>query len=88
VVDVRLPKEFQSAHMPGAIINPLGGLRQSLPRQVKDKHRVLLVHCLSGGRCDIAKQHLKTLGHANMFNLGSRARARQMINGSQDQKCV
>lgn len=88
VIDVRSPEEFRSGHVPGAINIPLGELRESLPRQVKDQQQVLLVHCLSGGRSAIAKLQLKSLGYANVFNLGSLARARQIVNGSQDRKRV
>lgn len=79
VVDVRSPEEFRSGHVPGAINISLGELRESLPRQVKDKQQVLLVHCLSGGRSAIVKQQLKGMGYANVFNLGSFARAQQII---------
>lgn len=79
VIDVRSPEEFRSERVPGAINIPLGELRASLPRQVKDKNQVLLLHCLSGGRSAIARQQLKALGYANVFNLGSLVRARKVV---------
>ena len=80
VIDVRSPEEFRSAQVPGAINIPLGELRESLPRRVKDQNQVLLVHCLSGGRSGIAKQQLKGMGYANVFNLGSLSRARMICD--------
>ena len=79
VIDVRSPGEFQSGHVPNAMNIPLGELRERLPQQVKDKNQPLLVHCLSGGRSTIAQRQLKGLGYANVFNLGSLARARQIV---------
>jgi rhodanese-related sulfurtransferase len=82
VIDVRSPEEFRSDRVPGAINIPLGELRGSLSRQVKDKQQVLLVHCLSGSRSAIAKWQLKGLGYANVFNLGPLARAHQIVAGA------
>ncbi|MFO1511845.1 MAG: rhodanese-like domain-containing protein [Verrucomicrobiota bacterium] len=83
VIDVRSPGEFHSGHVPAAINIPLGELRESLPRRVPDKRQTLLVHCLSGGRSAIARQQLKRLGYANVFNLGSLARAKTIVNATQ-----
>ena len=80
VIDVRSPEEFRSGQVPGAINIPLGELRESLPRRVKDTNQVLLVHCLSGGRSGIAKQQLKGMGYPNVFNLGSLSRARMICD--------
>ena len=80
VIDVRSPEEFRNGQVPGAINLPLGDLRESLPRRVKDQNQVLLVHCLSGGRSGIAKQQIKGMGYSNVFNLGSLARARMICD--------
>lgn len=82
VIDVRSPKEFRSGSVSNALNIPLGELRESLPRRVEDKNRVLLLHCLSGGRSGIAKQQIKGMGYRNVFNLGSYDRARQIVNAS------
>jgi phage shock protein E len=81
VIDVRSPEEFRSGHVPNAVNIPLGELRESLPRRVKDKSQVLLLHCLSGGRSGIARQQIKGMGYQNVFNLGSYGRARQIVGG-------
>ena len=82
VIDVRSPEEFRSGHVPDAINLPLGELRESLPRRVKDKNQVLLLHCLSGGRSGIAKGQARGLGYANTFNLGSYARAEKIVRSA------
>jgi len=79
VIDVRSPEEFRSGHVPNAVNIPLDELRESLPRRVKDKSQVLLLHCLSGGRSGIAKQQIKGMRYQNVFNLGSYGRARQIV---------
>jgi rhodanese-related sulfurtransferase len=81
VIDVRSPEEFRSGHVPNAVNIPLGELRESLPRRVKDKSQVLLLHCLSGGRSGIAQQQIKGMRYQNVFNLGSYGRARQIVGG-------
>ncbi len=79
VVDVRSPEEFRHGSIPGAINIPLGKLREQLPRCVRDENQSILVHCLSGGRSAIAQRQLKALGYANVFNLGSLARAWRIV---------
>jgi phage shock protein E len=80
VMDVRSPAEFASGHLPGAINIPLAELDTALPRRVKDKNQVLLLHCQSGMRSGVAAKKMKLLGYANSFNLGSYSRAAQLVN--------
>ena len=81
VVDVRDAGEYRGGHLPNAVNIPLGELQRSLPRHVKDKNQVLLLHCLSGARSGIAKRQLKNMGHQNVFNLGSYGRAEKIVSG-------
>ena len=81
VIDVRSSGEFNSGHLPAAINIPLGEIETALPRQMKDKSLVLLLHCLSGGCSGIAKRQLKGMGYSKVYNLGSYGRARQIVQG-------
>ncbi|HEU5395761.1 MAG TPA: rhodanese-like domain-containing protein [Verrucomicrobiae bacterium] len=81
VIDVRSPDEFQSGHLRQALNLPLDDLAASAPGRLKDKNQVLLLHCLSGMRSGMAQRKLQALGYANVFNLGSLARARQICGG-------
>ena len=81
---MRSPEEYRGGHVPDAINLPLGELRENLPRRVKDKNQVLLLHCLSGGRSGIARQQLRRLGYPNAFNLGSYARAEKVVGAARD----
>ena len=82
VIDVRSPEEFRGGHLPNAVNIPLADLREVLARRVKDKRQVLLLHCLSGGRSAIAQQQARSFGYANVFNLGSLARARRIAENA------
>ena len=80
VVDVRSVQEFRAGHLANAVNIPLDELQNSLPRHVSDKNRVLLLHCLSGTRSGIARRALKSMGYANVFNLGSYGRAKSILS--------
>ena len=81
VIDVRSPGEFASGHLPNAINIPLPEIETAVPRRVKDKNKVLLLHCQSGMRSGVASKKLKRLGYANTFNLGSYGRASHLVSG-------
>ena len=82
VIDVRSPEEFRADQVTGAINIPLNELAERLPRAVKDKNQVILLHCLSGGRSAMAKRQALRLGYTNAFNLGSLARARSVVQSA------
>ncbi len=50
VVDVREIGEYRGGHLSQAVNIPLGELRNTFHRHVKDKQQVLLLHCFSGAR--------------------------------------
>jgi phage shock protein E len=79
VIDVRSPGEFNSGNLARAINIPLDEIDSALPRRVKDKSQALLLHCQSGMRSSMAKKKLNALGYARAFNLGSYARAAQIV---------
>ena len=79
VVDVRTPAEFRTRHLPEALNIPLDSLLDAAPRQIPDKQRPILLHCLSGTRSGIARSKLKALGYQSVFNLGSLGRAQRIV---------
>ena len=83
VIDVRSPSEYASGHLSGTINIPLGDLSARVGTVCPDKNRVLLLHCLSGGRSAIALGTLKSLGYSNARNLGSYSRAESILVGVQ-----
>ena len=81
VIDVRTAGEFRAGHLPQAVNIDLAELRAELPRLVPDRNRVLLLHCLSGGRSALGTRVARSLGYAQVFNLGSLGRARRIVAG-------
>lgn len=81
VIDVRSHGEYSSGHLPNAINLPLQEIETALPRQVRDKDQVLLLHCQSGMRSGMARKTLRRLGYTKAFNLGSYGRAAQIVSG-------
>ena len=79
VIDVRSQAEFNSGHLPKAINIPLDTIETALPRRVKDKNCVLLLHCQSGMRSGVASKKLQRLGYVRAFNLGSYSRAAKLV---------
>jgi rhodanese-related sulfurtransferase len=49
------------------------------PSLLRDKNKVLLLHCSSGVRSRMAKKKLEELGYKSVFNLGSYDRAAKII---------
>jgi phage shock protein E len=80
VIDVRTPSEFSSGHLPSAINLPLDQIETALPRRVKDKSQVLLLHCQSGMRSGVAQKKMKALGYSNAYNMGSYGRAAEIVS--------
>ncbi len=82
VIDVRSVGEFNSGHLAKAINVPLDEVETAVPKRVKDKSQVLLLHCASGMRSGMAKSKLQGMGYTNAFNLGGYGRAESILNQS------
>ncbi len=79
VIDARSRSEFNAGHLAEALNVPLDELEALAPQIAKDKTQALLLHCQSGMRSGVAAQKLKGMGYANVFNLGSLSRAREIV---------
>lgn len=79
LIDVRSPAEFKSGHLPRAINMPLNELDTCVPQLAQNKDLILLLHCKTGLRSELAAQRLKRQGYVKAFNLGSYARAARLI---------
>jgi rhodanese-related sulfurtransferase len=51
------------------------------PSEIRDKNKVLLLHCSTGVRSGLAKKRLEELGYKNVFNVGSYERASNILMG-------
>jgi len=79
VIDVRSPGEYNSGHLAKAVNIPLCDIETALPKLVKDKNQVVLLHCASGMRSGMAKSKLIGMGYTNAFNLGGYGRAESIL---------
>jgi phage shock protein E len=79
VIDVRTPGEYGSGHLPKVINIPVEQIATEIPRRIPDKEKPILLHCQSGMRSATAQRHLRALGYTRAFNLGSYARAAQIV---------
>ena len=80
VIDVRSPSEFDSGHLIQAYNMPLDRIEVLVAGTIKDKNKVLLLHCASGIRSSMAKKRLLEIGYKNVFNLGSYSRAEKIVS--------
>ena len=81
VIDVRSAQEFDSGHILQAYNMPLDRVDVLVPSAVKDKNKVLLLHCSTGVRSGLAKKKLEEIGYKNVFNLGGYERAGKIVMG-------
>jgi rhodanese-related sulfurtransferase len=78
VIDVRSPPEFAEKHLDGVLNFPLETLQNNLDALPKG---VLLLHCKSGMRSNMAMNLLKKNGREEVHNLGNFARAKKILAG-------
>lgn len=69
-VDVREPDEYAGGHIPGALLLPLGQVRDRAPGLLPDPAAPLLVYCRTGRRSEAAGLQLQAMGYTNVKNLG------------------
>lgn len=69
LIDVREPREWETARIEGARLVPLGTLEASLDALAAWKERPVVVHCHKGGRSAKACQTLAAAGFRDVWNL-------------------
>jgi rhodanese-related sulfurtransferase/rubrerythrin len=67
IIDVRQPKEYEEAHIPGAILIPLNEIQRRIDEIDKERHTI--VYCRSGSRSSAACQLLGENQVAHALNL-------------------
>lgn len=71
VLDVREQSEYDSGHIPGAVLLPVGTINQERAAAViPDKDTVVLVYCRSGNRSKTASAALAELGYTQIYEFG------------------
>ena len=71
LLDVREQHEYDSGHIPGAVLLPVGTITEDTAAAVIDElDTVVLVYCRSGNRSKTASQALVDLGYTNIYEFG------------------
>lgn len=71
ILDVREQEEFDSGHILGAVLLPVGTITKDTAAAVlPEKDSVVLVYCRSGNRSKTASQALADLGYTNIYEFG------------------
>ena len=71
ILDVREQHEYDSGHIPGAVLLPVGTITEDTAAAVIDElDTVVLVYCRSGNRSKAASQALVDLGYTNVYEFG------------------
>ena len=71
VLDVREQSEYDSGHIPGAILLPVGSIdEETAAAVIPEKDSTVLVYCRSGNRSKTASSTLAGLGYTNIYEFG------------------
>ena len=70
ILDTREQDEFDSGHIPGAILIPYTEIENKAEEMLPDKDKLILVYCRSGRRSKIAAESLAKLGYTNIKEFG------------------
>ena len=71
VLDVREQDEYDSGHIPGAVLLPVGTINEDTAAAViPEKGSTVLVYCRSGNRSKTASSILAELGYTHVYEFG------------------
>ena len=71
ILDVREQDEYDSSHIPGAVLLPVGTIDETTAAEViPGKDVTVLVYCRSGNRSKTASSALADLGYTNIYEFG------------------
>lgn len=71
ILDVREQSEYDSGHIPGAVLLPVGSIdEETAAAVIPEKDSTVLVYCRSGNRSKTASSGLAGLGYTNIYEFG------------------
>ena len=71
ILDVREQDEYDSGHIPGAVLLPVGTIDEEPAAEViPEKDSTVLGYCRSGNRSKTASSALAELGYTNIYEFG------------------
>ena len=74
LLDVRTAEEFNSGHIPTAVLLPYDQIEDKSEKLLNDKNKEIIVYCRSGRRSAIALDMLVKLGYTNVKDFGGISR--------------
>jgi rhodanese-related sulfurtransferase len=69
LIDVRTEKEYNAAHLPGAIHIDRGLIEWVVPKTIQKTDTKIYVYCRTGARSAFATQRLIEMGYTNVTNI-------------------
>ncbi|BCL60024.1 hypothetical protein DGMP_07170 [Desulfomarina profundi] len=69
LLDVRTEKEYNAAHLPGAIHINRGLIEWIVPNRIQDPGARIYVYCRTGARSAFATHRLTEMGYTNVTNI-------------------
>ena len=71
VLDVREQDEYESGHIPGAVLLPVGTIdEKTASAAIPEQDSTVLVYCRSGNRSKKAAAALAELGYTEVYEFG------------------
>ena len=71
MLDVREQDEYDSGHIPGAVLLPVGTIDEdNAGKVIPEKDSTVLVYCRSGNRSKTASETLVKLGYTKVYEFG------------------
>ena len=70
IVDVRRQDEYDSGHIPDAILIPNESIEKEQPKELPDLDQIILIYCRSGRRSKEASQKLAEMGYTHIYEFG------------------
>lgn len=70
ILDVRTQEEFDTGHIPGAVLIPHTEIKTRAETEMPDKDQLILVYCRSGNRSKQASEVLVQLGYTRIREFG------------------
>ena len=70
ILDVRTEEEYNSGHIPNAILIPNETITDKMPDLLPDLEAEILIYCRSGNRSAQAAKKLIAIGYTNVYDFG------------------
>lgn len=70
IVDVRRQDEYDSSHIPDAILIPNESIGTEKPKELPNLDQIILIYCRSGRRSKEASQKLADMGYTHIYEFG------------------